>query len=260
MGPTEVLYDPAVHAVHAPTFAPVYPGLHRHLVESVEPLEDWELVGQAMQVLLAAAPSVTEEVLASQFTQELSSEAPGVVRYLPAPQLRQALAAVAPVVVRYFPAPHATHEVSSVKILYFPSTQAVHGPPFDPENPMLQIQATKAILPPGDTEPDGQLVQVPTPVAPTTAEYELVPQSIHILAKEATNVAENLPAPHATQAPCVVAPVVVMYFPAPQSAHAAVPVVNLYFPASHAIHAPPFAPVYPGLHRQLVESVEPLED
>ena len=90
-------------------------------------------------------------------------------------------------------------------------------------NPRLQIQATRALLPPGDNEPDGQLVQVPTPVAPTTAEYELVPQSIHVLAKEATKVVEYLPAVHSTQELAIVAPVVVRYFPASQSVHAMVP-------------------------------------
>jgi len=123
-----------------------------------------------MQVLLAVAPSVTEEVLASQFTQELSSEAPGVVRYLPAPHATQAPCVVAPEVGRYLPAPHATHEVSPVTILYFPATQAVHGPPFDPVKPRLQIQATKAILPPGDSEFAGQLWQVEDAVAPTSGE------------------------------------------------------------------------------------------
>jgi hypothetical protein len=54
--------------------------------------------------------------------------------------------------------------------LYFPSSHAIHVPPFGPVNPRLQIQATNSILPPGDTEPDGQFVHVPTPVAPTAVE------------------------------------------------------------------------------------------
>ena len=123
-----------------------------------------------MQVLLAVAPSVTEEVLASQFTQELSSEAPGVVRYLPAPHATQAPCVGAPEVGRYLPAPHATHEVSPVTILYFPATQAVHGPPFDPENPMLQRQLVETLLPLGDSEFPGQLWQVEDAVAPTFGE------------------------------------------------------------------------------------------
>ena len=33
-----------------------------------------------------------------------------------------------------------------------------------------------------------------------------------------------------------------------QAAHAALPAADLYEPAAHAVQAPPFAPVYPGLH------------
>ena len=196
----------------------------------------------------------------AQFTQELSDEAPVVVRYLPAVHSTQELAIVAPVVVRYFPAPQSVHATVPVVNLYFPASHAIHVPPFGPVNPKLQIQATKAILPPGDTEPDGQLVQVSTPVAPTTVEYELVPQSIHVIAKEATKVVEYLPAVHSTQELAIVAPVVVRYFPAPQSVHATVPVVNLYFPASHAIHVPPFGPVNPRLQIQATKAILPPGD
>jgi hypothetical protein len=88
----------------------------------------------------------------------------------------------------------------------------------------------------------------------------LVPHSIHVLAKEAPKVVEYLPAVHSTQELAIVAPVVVRYFPAPQAVHATVPVITLYFPSPHAVQLPPFDPVYPGLHRQLVEPVEPLVD
>jgi hypothetical protein len=53
-------------------------------------------------------------------------------------------------------------------------------------------------------------VQVSPPVAPATAEYELVQQSIHVLGKEATKVVEYLPAVHSTQELAIVAAVVVM--------------------------------------------------
>jgi len=88
----------------------------------------------------------------------------------------------------------------------------------------------------------------------------LVPQSIHVLAKEATKVVEYLPAVQSTQELAIVAPVVVRYFPAPQSAHAAFPVITLNFPATQAMHGPPSDPVKPRLQRQLVEPVEPLVD
>ena len=42
------------------------------------------------------------------------------------------------------------------------------------------------------------------------------------------------------------------YLPAPQSMHEAAPVTALNFPASHATHVPPFGPVWPASHRQLV--------
>lgn len=37
----------------------------------------------------------------------------------------------------------------------------------------------------------------------------------------------------------------------------ALPAAVLYVPASHAVHVPPFAPVYPMLHMQLVTAVLP---
>ncbi len=75
------------------------------------------------------------------------------------------------------------------------------------------------------------------------------------LSSEAPVVVRYLPALHSTQALATVAPVVVRYVPAPHSTHSASPVTILYFPSAHAVQLPPFGPVYPGLHRQLVESV-----
>ena len=88
----------------------------------------------------------------------------------------------------------------------------------------------------------------------------LTGQAKQELSSEAPGVVRYLPAPQSTQALAVVAPVVMRYFPAMQSAHPVAPVKILYFPAMHAVHVPPFGPVYPGLHRQLVETVEPLVD
>ena len=76
-------------------------------------------------------------------------------------------------------------------------------------------------------------------------------QLVQVVAAEAPTAEEYLPAPQSTQSLCVVAPVVMRYFPALQSAHPVAPVKSLYFPASHAVHVPPFGPVYPRLHRQL---------
>ena len=45
----------------------------------------------------------------------------------------------------------------------------------------------------------------------------------------------------------VVAPVTVLYLPAPQSVHGPEPDVGLYFPATQAVAALPSDPVYPAL-------------
>ena len=193
-----------------------------------------------------------------QLVQVVAAEAPSVEEYLPAPQSTQELAIVAPVVVRYFPAPQAVQAWVPCVSLNFPVSHASHVPPFGPVNPRLQIQATKARLPPGDTEPDGQFVHVSTPVAPAKVEYELVPQSIHVLGEEATKVVEYLPAVHSTQSPCFVAPGVVRYVPAPHLTHSEASAILLYFPSTHAVHAPPFGPVYPGLQRQLLWTLLPI--
>jgi hypothetical protein len=87
-----------------------------------------------------------------------------------------------------------------------------------------------------------------------------MPHLIHVLAKEAPTAEEYVPTPQFTQSPCAVAPVVVRYLPAPHSMHTASPVTILYFPSAHAAHDTPLSPVYPMLHRHLVESVEPLVD
>lgn len=46
--------------------------------------------------------------------------------------------------------------------------------------------------------------------------------------------------------------------PAVQSVHDALPIVFLNEPAPHCVHAPPFGPVNPALHEQLLESVLPI--
>jgi len=43
----------------------------------------------------------------------------------------------------------------------------------------------------------------------------------------------------------------VEYFPAPQSIQLLLPALVLYFPATQAVHGPPFAPVYPALHKHV---------
>ena len=231
-----------------------------------------------------------------------------------------AAAAAAAAEVLYKPTPHKVQGRGPVVSLYDPAAHAVHAPPFAPVYPALHWQAVARLLPTEDIEFRGQFSQAEDAVAPTTVEYVLTTQSMHVGDKEAPKVVEYLPAPQsiqeltpgapgvvrylpapqsrhvtATEAPDVVeylpatqsmhvpvteapdvveylpatqlmhavasvAPGVVRYLPASHSRHTDAPVKILYFPAAHAVQLTPLCPVYPRLHRQLVESVEPLVD
>jgi hypothetical protein len=72
------------------------------------------------------------------------AEAPNDVEYVPAPQL---VHKGAPVAVKYVPAPQSVHAADPVDALYFPATHAEQGPPAGPENPALQVQFVKEVLP-----------------------------------------------------------------------------------------------------------------
>jgi hypothetical protein len=100
----------------------------------------------------------------------VSLEAPVAVEYLPALQTAQLPCAVAPVLVRYLPALQSVHEVEPVTSLYFPATQAVQIPPFDPVNPGLQRQLVESVEPLGDCESTGQPPQVVIATAPSVTE------------------------------------------------------------------------------------------
>ena len=78
--------------------------------------------------------------------------------------------------------------------LYFPSTHATHGPPFDPVDPELQVQFVKAVLLTVELEFDGHLLHV-----------ELAEAAV-----------EYVPAPQSEQ---VAFPVNTLYFPATHAAH-----------------------------------------
>lgn len=92
-------------------------------------------------------------------------------------------------------------------LLYFPESQAAHGPPFGPVYPALQRQSVFT-------------------VCPAARVLLLLPQAEQV-------------APDA-------APVTPEYVCKPQSVHAALPVSALNFPGAHAVHAPA-GPVVPGL-------------
>ena len=104
------------------------------------------------------------------------------------------VAIIAPTVVEYVPAAQSVQTALPVAILYFPATQAVHGPdPSGPVDPALHMQAATDVLALGELELLG----------------------------------------HARQVAAAVAAVVVEYVPAAQSVHAAEPVAILYLPATH---------------------------
>ena len=92
-------------------------------------------------------------------------------------QATQVVATVAPSVDEYVLAPQLVHAAEPVMFLYLPVTQAVHGPPFGPENPTLHVQAARAELEVGELELVGQARQV---VAPTVVEYVPVSQLVHV--------------------------------------------------------------------------------
>jgi len=58
--------------------------------------------------------------------------------------------------------------------------QYVHGPPSGPVEPALQIQAVETELDNGESEFVGHAKHVEILLAPTTAEYEPIPQSVHV--------------------------------------------------------------------------------
>jgi hypothetical protein len=73
----------------------------------------------------------------------------------------------------------------------------------------------------------------------------------------AMTVAEYWPTRQLMQVLTAIAPSVSEYFPAPQAVQARLPVTALKVPATQGRHGPPFAPLYPTLHKQLVKAVLP---
>ena len=65
---------------------------------------------------------------------------------------------------------HVVHAADPVDALYLPASHAVHGPPFGPVAPAMQVQFVKAALPAGELEIDGQALHVELAEAPTAVE------------------------------------------------------------------------------------------
>ncbi len=161
--------------------------------------------------------------------------------------------ATLPVSAAYVLTGHVVHGALPVVALYLPASQAVHepagpvdpaahcttqGPPAGPAYPLLHVQSESAALPLGELVSLGHTRHAASSVAPVLVEYFPAPQSVHTALE--------------------VAPVLVEYLPAPQSVHATLPLVVLYLPAAHAVHVPPFGPVYPMLQVQLESAALPL--
>jgi hypothetical protein len=96
----------------------------------------------------------------------------------PAGHARHVAAVVAPAVAEYLPAAQSAHTALPVVVLYLPATHAVHGPPFGPVNPVLQLHAASAELASGELELAGHARHVAADVAASVEEYVPDPQFV----------------------------------------------------------------------------------
>ena len=144
--PVDVLYVPAVHAVHSPPSGPEEPALQVQLVKAELPPGELEFVGQVMHVEIAvtaveyvpvpqsvhdasaACPEVTPYLPALQAVHDDSVDPPVPTRYLPAMQAVHDASAVCPAATPYLPAPQAVQSSLSAADLYFPAMHDVHDP------------------------------------------------------------------------------------------------------------------------------------
>ena len=88
-------------------------------------------------------------------------------------------------------------------------------------------------------------------------ELELPGQLKQVVKSAAVILAEYWPTRQLMQTLTAVAPTVPEYLPAPQFVQARLPAAALKVPATQGRHGPPFAPVYPTLHKQLLLAVLP---
>jgi len=106
-------------------------------------------------------------------------------------QATHVLAAVAAIAKEYLPVSHSVQFLLPV-LLYFPASQATHGPPSGPRKPDLQMQLVNAGDPLGDSLFAGQGEHMLLILALTDVEYVFALQSMHIL--DAVAFSEYLPA------------------------------------------------------------------
>ena len=121
-------------------------------------------------------------------------------------------------------------EAEPEALLYVPAVQSstVHGPPSGPLEPALHLHALLLVLPEGEVESEGQLVQSDSEVAPTVAWYLPAWQLSHAVL---TPAALNLPASQLSHA--ILTPAAALNLPAWQLSQSAGPKSALNLPAGH---------------------------
>ncbi len=126
----------------------------------------------------------------------------------------------------------------------------VHAPPFGRYNPALQTQFVMDVDPRADEAPVGHAVHA---LAPAVTAYAPAGHKTHTVELLAPAVPEYAPAGHATHAAEEFAAVSDEYVPATQFTHALAPAAA-YLPGGHTVQAPPFTPLYPVSHTQLLSN------
>lgn len=128
------------------------------------------------------------------------------------------------------------HAALPLVVLYFPATQAVHGPASGPVNPALHAIVTQAVadeLPVGEVLPAGQVMHA---LIPNPPEYVPTRQFVHTVEELAATTIEYFPA---SQFVHPIAATAIEYEPARQLVHAAeelAPDAPENFPTEHPMH------------------------
>jgi len=142
-----VLYDLAPHPVQVPPSRPVHPRSHVQSIRSSLAAGESEFYGHAWHGSVLApifntqGPALGPAEPALQMQSIASSLACGALEF--SGHCWHVVLLVAPTVVEYWPSKHTAQLAFPDRILYFPALHAMHGPPFAPVNPALQMQLSK---------------------------------------------------------------------------------------------------------------------
>jgi hypothetical protein len=144
------------------------------------------------------------------------------------------------------PARHVEQTEAPTVVEYWPATQLVQTDAEAPEYvPAAQLLQTEAAVRENKPARHAEQTEAPTLDENLPARQLLQPGA---------PFCEYVPAAQLPQTEAAAGEKV----PAVQSVHAALPIVLLNEPAPHCVHVPPFGPVNPALHEQLLESVLPI--